>query len=909
MSGVFVGRERELERIRALDGLEGPAALVIVGDPGSGKSRLLVEGAAASQRHVFRVVGYEPERLVPLAAASDLLRAVAAGAAFESAPGTAIEPVRVFEAAHQALRALGRSLIVVDDVQWIDDLSLALLHYLVRAAVSADGDLHVLAAGRPAARTHGLADDLSTLLPPGRADALELSGLDRADGQRLARAIDATLGEGEAEALWERSGGLPFWIEVLARSSGGSAEAGRTLTSRLRGAGPDAEALVALLAVVGRPLREEAVLSLLGWPAGRAEAAADLLVARGLAGRERGSLRLAHDLIRSAAADELPDPRRRELHSAVARWLEREAQGDVGMLREALEHRSAAGEPATELALRLAASPQSRRLGLDGLHTLAKIADESEESDPATAELRRLVAALASELGEHELALERWAAIADRLGDSDERAAALLHASKAAFELGPAVPGRARELVDAAAAHARSEVTLARVRAHEARIRLWLEHETAAGAAFARQAVEMSDALPDGDEGRRARFESLRAAYEAAMQEDRGEEMVRLADRLHEESATDAARVDALISRGLAQRFTKPVPEATASLRVAAELAERRVLPTQSVDAGFWLAQCLHDLGDLPEAARVASAAHELAGRVGDVSRVRAHVARIRDKIALELGRQEEGLAGLAADARAEVDPHYRLGTRQTAAEFLSRAAGTRAAPAVGSLVELAAADAAASGCPRCTNEFRLKAAEALARVGLVDDAAAHMAATDAGGSDEPLPKLRRLTAHALLAAATGEADAVRLLEDACELAADSARGLDELWLRIDLGRALEPVDRERATAELRAVAARADDLGAAAARGVAERELRRLGVRTWRRGRTRAAAAELSEREREVAELVAGGASNPDIAQALFLSRKTVERHVSNVLAKLGVRNRTELAALLAREGEGAPR
>jgi DNA-binding NarL/FixJ family response regulator len=56
-----------------------------------------------------------------------------------------------------------------------------------------------------------------------------------------------------------------------------------------------------------------------------------------------------------------------------------------------------------------------------------------------------------------------------------------------------------------------------------------------------------------------------------------------------------------------------------------------------------------------------------------------------------------------------------------------------------------------------------------------------------------------------------------------------------------------------------------------------------------------------LSERERQIAELVAAGASNPEIAQALFLSRKTVERHVSNVLAKLGARNRVELTGLLS--------
>jgi DNA-binding NarL/FixJ family response regulator len=98
----------------------------------------------------------------------------------------------------------------------------------------------------------------------------------------------------------------------------------------------------------------------------------------------------------------------------------------------------------------------------------------------------------------------------------------------------------------------------------------------------------------------------------------------------------------------------------------------------------------------------------------------------------------------------------------------------------------------------------------------------------------------------------------------------------------------------------------------------MAEQGLRALGVRTWRRGPAVQAGEgllPLSRREREVARMVADGRSNPDIASALFLSRKTIERHVSNIMAKLGVRNRTELAALLGRslghlpEGEGAPR
>jgi DNA-binding NarL/FixJ family response regulator len=87
--------------------------------------------------------------------------------------------------------------------------------------------------------------------------------------------------------------------------------------------------------------------------------------------------------------------------------------------------------------------------------------------------------------------------------------------------------------------------------------------------------------------------------------------------------------------------------------------------------------------------------------------------------------------------------------------------------------------------------------------------------------------------------------------------------------------------------------------MGAVALARLAERGLRGLGVRTWRReaGHPADGAERLSRREREVAQLVASGATNPEIAATLFLSRKTVERHVSNVLAKLDVRNRAELA------------
>jgi DNA-binding CsgD family transcriptional regulator len=412
---------------------------------------------------------------------------------------------------------------------------------------------------------------------------------------------------------------------------------------------------------------------------------------------------------------------------------------------------------------------------------------------------------------------------------------------------------------------------------------------------------------------------ALRAEFDAAFQSSDVDASVALADEMAAAKSDDEQRLRANISSALLMLESGRVREATEHFDRARIEARRRVIPMAEVEAAFYGACGLRYLCRFEEASELSRPVVELAERVGTPTRMSiTWVRSLEYLLELSLGEWRSALTGIEAQIDAEADPHYRLMLRYnlaTATARLDRSGD--ASQQVLKQFEAGLKDAEVAGCARCRGEFVLRLAESLMRTGESDAAAALLSEWDQAHPRALRQQgFLRAWAGALQTIATDDPSrAVGPLGE-LEVEAESLGFVFEsLWIELDLGRVRADLDPARGVDTLKAVADRAHRLGAANEEKVALRTLRDLGVRTWRR--TGQEPGLLTPREREVARLVAAGASNPEIAKALFLARKTVERHVSNILAKTGARNRTELAGRLSdgdlgsasSEDGGAPR
>jgi DNA-binding CsgD family transcriptional regulator len=164
----------------------------------------------------------------------------------------------------------------------------------------------------------------------------------------------------------------------------------------------------------------------------------------------------------------------------------------------------------------------------------------------------------------------------------------------------------------------------------------------------------------------------------------------------------------------------------------------------------------------------------------------------------------------------------------------------------------------------------------------------------------------RRGVAGAYLRRATGrwrsthDATGVKDLEIALSLFGGLQLPYECARTRLLIAGAMATDDRETAITEARAALGAFDRLGASRDADEAAALLRGLGAKVARVGPR--GLGTLTRREQEVLSLLGEGLSNPAIADRLYLSRRTVEHHVANVLSKLGLTGRAEAAAYVAR-------
>jgi DNA-binding NarL/FixJ family response regulator len=256
----------------------------------------------------------------------------------------------------------------------------------------------------------------------------------------------------------------------------------------------------------------------------------------------------------------------------------------------------------------------------------------------------------------------------------------------------------------------------------------------------------------------------------------------------------------------------------------------------------------------------------------------------------LEAGEPERCLAAMSAGGApefADVEP----GRRAWLYGVLARAELALGRPAAAE-AWVERGEAAAAGLTLPYAEAAVLCARAL--VAMEEDGGATNGAASVGGNG------------AGTVGGHGPATALAAATRAAELADSVGAVIQGARARTLAGRAAAATDPAAAVALLERAESELAACGALRLRDEAARELRRLGRRAGAR-RRRATGGEglasLSGREREVAELVALGSTNREIAGELFLSEKTVESHMSRLFSKLGVSSRAAVAEAVGRE------
>jgi DNA-binding CsgD family transcriptional regulator len=913
---VIVGRERERALLRTfVESRERPAACVIQGEAGIGKTVLWEEAVARMRSRSERVLtcrASEAETTLAFSGLADLLADVATGilprlpppqrhalavALLLETPAGAPPDERAIGAALlaslQQLAGKGGVVVAVDDVQWLDPASASALAFAARRLD--DAPVALLLAWRTSG-DEPLPLELSRVFPDGRLSRLVVGPLSLGALHRLLRArLDVSFPRPLLRRIHEAAGGNPFYALELARVLG--EQSGRfppgeplpvpaTLHELVRDriATQTAAVRETLAAVALAASPSVAIVETALGPS----AAIDEAIEAGLLRLDGPRLELTHPLLGPGALAAVGPPRRRAMHRILATVVEDpEARA---------RHLAAAADgPSSEVAQALedAACAAAARGATDAAADLAELALDLTPVEAERERVRRQLAAgdYSIRCGAMPRARELLQATIERLPPGRDRAQALFGLASTE-ESGFDVNVR---LLEQALAEADGDEALQADIEHVLGVAYYLLGDTERGYAHDRAAVER--ARRTGDPVLLVRCLASLAHFETYSGD--------LTTGLLEEALELEQQLD-----GLPDYYDSPSAVMGLRLMYADRVAEGRPYMEhayrQALEAGdeharagllLHLSELEHRAGRWPHAREHAEEGLQLSEQ-SDYPQARSALLYCRANVDAHLGRLEAARAdaeeGLAM-ARASGDEIFAI-QNLAVLGFVEVSAGDYAAAAE-LLRDLPRRLVERGEREPTTYAVVPNASEALIHLGDVEAAVEGLEWLERQGEafDAPTALAQAARCRGLLAAARG---------DQAEAAEQYERAL------VEHERMASPFERGRTLLAYGALLRRARQKRAARERleealGIFEQ----LGAEVWaertraelaRLGGRRPAGQKLTPTELRVAQLVAEGRSNKEVAAALVVSPRTVEDHLSRIYQKLGVRSRTQLAALI---------
>jgi DNA-binding CsgD family transcriptional regulator len=902
MSSEIVGRDAELETVRAFveRSSGGSHAFVLEGEAGIGKStiwRAGVEKARDQGLHVLTSRPAEAERGLAHAGLGDLFERVledvlpalstprrrALEVALLVEEGRAVaDPRTLAVAVWSGLELLAAEVpivVAIDDVQWLDPSSTSALAFALRRL--REQPVRLLLARRLGEGQER--SELERAIEPERVERLTVGPLSLgATHQLLQTRLGRTFARPTLLRVHETAGGNPFYALELARALGEDIDPTQPLPvpetleglvrARLDGFSRATRAALLLVAAIGRPLDEMLVR------AGITGEELDPALAARVIDREDGAVRFTHPLLASVIYQSTSDEERRRAHGRLAEVVE-------DPLDRARHLALSTASPNTDIAadLEKAAALASTRAAPIAAAELSEQALRLTPSDAQEDGHRRAIAAARAHIAAGELRRARALAV-DLLGLAPvgpPRAEALVLLSD--VELGAADLARAIALLREALGEAATRPPLQAMIHQRLADHVHLAEGTGAAEPHAHASLELAEQVDD---------DALRAgamSMLALIRFDAGRpDALRLAEEAHALAGETGMALGIMLSSSCLLDSARALLESLHGEWSERDewLSARLLFPLTLVElrAGNW----------------------SLAAEYGDRGREVALQYSIDER---EPPVRTFGVALVAAH-RGEFDLAARLANRGRAAAegrprtllchdgVLGLIEFWQGDPR-GAVVRFAAAEragrAAELGEP---SEYFWRAdyVEALLELGRISDAVGVLDAWEADAT-----RVGREWVHAqvtrcrgFVAAAQADVEqAQRLLEEAVAKHEAVGDPFGRARALLALGVVRRRARLKRAAREaIEAAVAGFEELGAATWVEKARAELGRVGGRTRGEGLTPA--------ERRVADLVAAGQTNREVAATLFLGERTVASHLTRIYAKLGVRSRTELARRL---------